>query len=124
MSLDLDLTTHLVWEKLTIIKPKVLVIEYNGFFPYHVSWQADVANQREWDGTYNMGASLNTINDISESKGYNLIGCDVTGTNAFFINEKYMENFNKCKVSDCFEAAKFFSSKFTITFKRLTNTLQ
>jgi len=98
LSLDLDLTTHLVWESINYITPKVLVIEYNGFFPKNSLWEAVVEDNEVWDGSINMGASLSTIIKISESKGYKHIGCDITGTNAFFVLEelvsKYFSDFS------------------------------
>jgi len=98
LSLDLDLTTHLVWESINYITPKVLVIEYNGFFPKNSLWEAVVEDNEVWDGSINMGASLTTIIKISESKGYKHIGCDITGTNAFFVLEelvsKYFSDFS------------------------------
>lgn len=93
LSLDLDLTTHLVWESINYITPKVLVIEYNGFFPKSSLWEADVKDNEVWDGSINMGASLSTIIKISESKGYKHIGCDLTGTNAFFVLDELVSTY-------------------------------
>ena len=39
LSIDLDLTTHLVWEELSYLKSKVVILEYNGFFPDEVNWK-------------------------------------------------------------------------------------
>ena len=94
LSLDLDLTTHLVWESLNYITPKVLVIEYNGFFPRNTLWQANIKGKEEWDGSINMGASLSTIINISEDKDYKLIGTELSGTNAFFVHQSIQELFS------------------------------
>ena len=93
LSLDLDLTTHLVWESLTYITPKVLVIEYNGFFPKNTLWQANIKENESWDGSINMGASLSTIIKISEQKNYKFIGTELSGTNAFFIHDSVQDIF-------------------------------
>ena len=87
LSLDLDLTTHLVWEALHYITPKVLVIEYNGFFPENTLWEANIKDNENWDGSINMGASLSTIIKISEDKNYKFIGTELSGTNAFFVHQ-------------------------------------
>ena len=92
--MDLDLTTHLVWESLNYITPKVLVIEYNGFFPRNTLWQANIKGKEEWDGSINMGASLSTIINISEDKDYKLIGTELSGTNAFFVHQSIQELFS------------------------------
>lgn len=93
LSLDLDLTTHRVWESLTYITPKVLVIEYNGFFPKNTLWQADIKGNEIWDGSINMGASLSTIIQISDHKNYKFIGTELSGTNAFFIHDSVQDIF-------------------------------
>jgi hypothetical protein len=94
LSLDLDLTTHLVWEALNYITPKVLVIEYNGFFPRNTLWQANIKGNEKWDGSINMGASLSTIIKISEDKNYKLIGTELSGTNAFFVHQSVQDLFS------------------------------
>ena len=94
LSLDLDLTTHLVWEALSYITPKVLVIEYNGFFPKNTLWQANFKANESWDGSINMGASLSRIINISEDKNYKFIGTELSGTNAFFIHKSLENHFS------------------------------
>ena len=108
MSLDLDLTTHLVWEKLSYIEAMVVVIEYNGFFPDGSIWQANVGEDELWDGSLNMGASLQTIIGISKKKGYEFIGCDITGTNAFFIHERFAQKMEGFDLMQNFEPARPF----------------
>ena len=94
LSLDLDLTTHLVWESINYITPKVLVIEYNGFFPKNTLWQANIRGNMSWDGSINMGASLSTIIKISEEKNYKFIGTELSGTNAFFVHQSLQNYFS------------------------------
>ena len=93
LSLDLDLTTHLVWKALNYITPKVLVIEYNGFFPKNTLWQANIKGNESWDGSINMGASLSTIIQISDHKNYKFIGTELSGTNAFFVHQSVQHIF-------------------------------
>lgn len=107
-SLDLDLSTHVVWEKIEVIKPKVVVIEYNGFFPQMSTWKANIKENHHWDGSINMGASLNAIVDISRKKGFTLIGCDLSGTNAFFVDNNYSKLFEDLIRQNSYESAKPF----------------
>ena len=93
LSLDLDLTTHLVWKALKYITPKVLVIEYNGFFPKNTLWKANIKGNESWDGSINMGASLSTIIQISDHKNYKFIGTELSGTNAFFVHQSIQHCF-------------------------------
>ena len=88
LSLDVDLNTYHVWEKLNKASPLVAIIEYNGFFPSNSNWVAEYDPNKWWDGSFNMGAALKPMEELSKKKGYRLIGCDLSGANAFFIREE------------------------------------
>jgi hypothetical protein len=106
LSLDLDLTTHIVWEALNYIKPKVLVIEYNGFFPKNTLWQANIKGNESWDGSIKMGASLSSIIKISEQKNYKFIGTELSGTNAFFVHKSFQHYFTDLIDIDNYQPAR------------------
>jgi hypothetical protein len=38
-----------------------------------------------WDNTDRMGCSLQALANLGETKGYQLVGCNITGSNAFFV---------------------------------------
>jgi hypothetical protein len=38
-----------------------------------------------WDGSNYFGASLEALVRLGRSKGYQLVGCNFSGTNAFFV---------------------------------------
>ena len=88
LSLDIDQNTHHVWQALTDFRPRVAVIEYNAAIPPDVEWEAIYDPQRAWDGSQNFGASLKTLERIGRGLGYSLVGCDITGVNAFFVREE------------------------------------
>ena len=91
LSLDVDLNTYHVWEKLEDTSPSVAIIEYNGFFPADSAWVAEYDPSGWWDGSFNMGSALKPLEELSKKKGYRLIGCDLSGANAFFIREELAE---------------------------------
>lgn len=87
VSLDIDLNTYYVWRSmLPTIKPRVYVIEYNGYFPSQVDWKVDYDPQGVWDqSSQYWGASLKAYERLGHEHGYQLVGCDLTGVNAFFV---------------------------------------
>lgn len=93
LSLDIDMHTHHVWEKLEYLNAKFAVVEYNGFFPHSALWQSKYIEGESWDGTINMGASLEELTDIGSKKDFRLIGCELTGTNAFFASRVLAEKY-------------------------------
>lgn len=85
LSIDVDQNTYYVWAALKMYKPRVVVIEYNSAIPASVPWKVEYSADRTWDGTQNFGASLKSLELLADDLGYSLVGCDSTGTNAFFV---------------------------------------
>ena len=87
MSLDIDQNTYYIWEAVTNLKPRVVVVEYNAAVPPDVEWKVNYDGSRVWNGTQNMGASLKSFELLGARLGYSLVGCDFAGSNAFFIRD-------------------------------------
>lgn len=85
LSIDIDGMDYWVWKELTATSPRVVIIEYNSTFappmlhvvPYNADWL--------WDGSHRFGASLQSLTDMAAAKGYQLVGCNITGGNAIFV---------------------------------------
>lgn len=84
LSLDVDQHTWRFWAALTNLRPRAVVIEYNGIFRPPAEWIAP-ADAPPWDGSVVNGASLSAFERLGRERGYTLVGCDLTGTNAFFV---------------------------------------
>jgi hypothetical protein len=87
LSLDVDQNTYYLWESLRGFKPRVVIVEYNAAIPPEVDWKVQYGAGRAWDGTQNFGASLKAYEKLGLKLGYYLVGCEFTGTNAFFVRE-------------------------------------
>jgi len=87
LSIDIDYNTYYVWEAITNYRPRVVVIEYNSNFPADTHFVVRYNAKRMWNGTSYFGASLLALEQLGKAKGYNLVGCNFTGTNAFFVRE-------------------------------------
>ncbi|HEU4725264.1 MAG TPA: hypothetical protein VFU59_08190 [Candidatus Eisenbacteria bacterium] len=85
LSIDIDQNTYYVWEALHEYRPRVVVIEYNAALPPDLDWKVGYDPQRVWDGSQNFGASLKALELLGSRLGYSLVGCDLAGTNAFFV---------------------------------------
>ncbi len=92
-SLDIDMHTHHVWNEINYLEVACSIIEYNGFFPKEALWTTEYQKGQVWDGSIYMGASLKAIDKIALRKKMKLIGCDSTGTNAFFANEQITKDY-------------------------------
>lgn len=86
LSIDIDGMEYWIWEAISSISPRVVVIEANGKFgtrsitvPYDPAW---VYDQKR---LHYHGASLPAMVKLARRKGYRLVGTIRYGFNAFFV---------------------------------------
>jgi hypothetical protein len=89
LSLDVDGMDYWLWEALHVVKPRVVVLEYNHLLgptaSLSVPYRPDfIAELTEYGSDY-AGASLQAFIGLGRRKGYRFIGTNSIGTNAFFI---------------------------------------
>ena len=100
LSIDIGTHTFHVLEKIiNNINPRVIVTEYNAKYGPSSEWKIKYNPKLNWDGTDYFGASLKSFEIMLKQKNYSLIGCNITGVNAFFlrsdeINDKFINNFS------------------------------
>ncbi|HET6628934.1 MAG TPA: hypothetical protein VFG91_04090 [Woeseiaceae bacterium] len=91
LSLDVDGNDYWFWEALERISPRVVSIEYNAGIGPTLSWTVPYDPQFERFAQHASGffhgASLKALEKLGRRKGYRLVGCDSTGTNAFFLRD-------------------------------------
>ncbi len=91
LSLDVDGNDYWFWEALECISPRVVCIEYNAGIGPDLSWTVPYDDEferyRKHASGFFHGASLTALESLGRRKGYYLIGCDSTGTNAFFLRD-------------------------------------
>lgn len=68
------------------VSPRLLVVEYNATYKPGQWWVHPYRSDTSWDGTYRHGASLEALARLAGRFDYSLIGCDSSGTNAFFLS--------------------------------------
>jgi len=85
LTIDLDGIDYWVWQALTSYKPRVVIMEYNASFPPPQKMVVAYDPQFMWNGTTYFGASLTSLAELGNQLGYDLIGTDSKGVNAFFI---------------------------------------
>lgn len=93
VSIDIDGNDYWVWQALETFRPRVMVIEYNAFWPADTKWVQKYAPTRGWDGTTYHGASLASLAELGEKKGYRLVHCDLAGVNSFFVRDDLAGDF-------------------------------
>jgi hypothetical protein len=87
LSIDLDGNDYYLLEAIKCVTPRVIVAEYNAKWPADVAWTIEYNEAHTWDGTDYFGASLKAFETLLGLRGYKLVGCNLAGTNAFFVRE-------------------------------------
>lgn len=85
-SLDIDGNDLWVWESVSAITPRIVIVEYNATFgpEQSVSIPYDPEFEIERGSTY-FGASLTAFTRVAARKGYRLVCVEPRGANAFFV---------------------------------------
>ncbi len=94
-SLDIDGNDYWIMERLNVIKPRIVILEYNPSFgpersitiPYDPKFYCMDYHKSGW---YH-GASLTALTKLMCKKGFILVGCDSNGYNAFFVRSDVAE---------------------------------
>lgn len=89
LSVDIDGNDYWVLEAIACVQPRLLITEYNARFgpeasvtvPYSANFQRTAAHH----SNIYYGASLAALASLSARKGYDLVGCNAAGNNAFFV---------------------------------------
>ncbi len=87
LSIDIDFNDYWVWKAIEIINPRVVTIEYNAGLRPPMSVTVPYQPNRSSDGTNFFGASLEALVRLGRTKNYRIVGCNISGSNAFFVRE-------------------------------------
>lgn len=92
LGIDIDGNDYHLFKAINTIKPRVVVIEYNAKFAPPIEWIMKYNPKHLWDGTDYFGVSLNSLERLFNENGYALVGCNIAGTNAFFVRSNLIDN--------------------------------
>lgn len=92
LSIDIDGNDYYVWEAISCINPRVVVIEYNAKFPPPYEWIMPYNPEHTWDGSDLCGASLSAMEKLGNKLGFQLVGTNMNGANAFFVRKDIAGN--------------------------------
>jgi hypothetical protein len=85
LSIDIDGNDVHILESIDVITPRVIIVEYNGKFPPPINVAQRYDPEYRWNGSDYSGSSLVAITKVADRKGYSLVGCNIIGSNAFFV---------------------------------------
>ena len=97
LSIDIDGNDYWVWQAITGVKPRVVVIEYNSSIDPRAGLVQPYTTDA-WDKSDFFGASLGALVCLAETKGYRLVHTELAGVNAFFVRDELAGHFSNVVV--------------------------
>ena len=111
LSIDVDGNDWHVWRAIEVVKPRVVVVEYNSKFPPNCEWIQAYDKNHLWDGVSDwQGASLKSFELLGRELGYQLVGTNFTGCNAFFVRKDLARDLfpEPATAENLYNPARFF----------------
>lgn len=87
LSIDIDGNDAHVFAAIQCISPRVIVFEYNAKFGPEIDYCMAYDARHVWRKSDKFGASLKHFERLLDSRGYRCVGCNIVGTNAFFVRD-------------------------------------
>jgi len=111
LHIDLDGNDYWVWKAIDVVKPVIVIMEYNSLFgpdkpwtiPYDPSFQRTEAH---FSNLY-FGSSLTSLCDLAVEKGYSFIGTNSNGNNAYFVRTEELKGLKSLSVQEGFRPSYF-----------------
>lgn len=111
LSIDIDGNDYWVWNEIDVVNPIVVITEYNAVFGSEKSWSIpykdDFYRLDAHKSFQYWGASLKAFCELGEKKGYDFIGCNSNGNNAYFIRKDKNTKFKPLTAKEGFVNSKF-----------------
>lgn len=124
LSVDIDGNDYWVWEAINVVRPRVVVAEYNSVFghdPVSIPYQADFHRTKAHFSNLYYGCSLSALAHLAENKGYVLVGSSLRGNNAFFVRKDVVGALPQVSAQDAYVRSPFREgrdAKGKLTFLR------
>lgn len=94
------------------IDPRVIVMEYNPTFRPPLDITVPYNLNHAWDFDMYHGASLQTLYNHLSLRGYALVGCNISGYNAFFVKRSLLSNLPDLTPEEAYQPARLFAVRF------------
>lgn len=102
LSLDIDGNDAVVLGQiLTVVKPRALILEYNGKYPPPLKLSVAYNPTHSWQGDDYYGSSLQVFVDQLADE-YALVSCGLSGANAYFVRKDLAGAFTAYPVNDLY----------------------
>jgi hypothetical protein len=114
LHIDIDGNDYWVWRGLTAVRPAIAIIEYNSVFGAEraitVPHDPEFSRGGHISNLY-FGASLPALCDLALSKGYDFVGSNSAGNNAYFVLSDLHHGLKPLTAAEGYVISKFADSR-------------
>ncbi|OBF98405.1 NADH dehydrogenase [Mycobacterium sp. 852014-52450_SCH5900713] len=114
LHIDIDGNDYWVWRALTAVRPAIVIIEYNSVFGAErsitIPYDPKFNTGKEFSNLY-FGASLPALCDLAHSKGYDFVGSNSAGNNAYFVRSELQHGLKALTAAQGYVASRFADSR-------------
>lgn len=111
LHIDIDGNDYWVWKAVTTANPIMVIVEYNSAFGNEraitVPYRPDFVASEEHYSRIIFGASVPAFEHLAAEKGYQFLGCNANGNNAYFIRNDYAKY-----IVDKIDQKKYVKTRF------------
>ena len=115
LSIDIDGNDYWVWEAINVINPAIVICEYNGLFgstyPISIPYNPDFYRTKAHFSNLYFGASLPALVILGNKKGYDFVGSNSAGSNAFFVKKNLSSKLKTYSAKEGFNKPVFRQSR-------------
>lgn len=115
LSIDIDGNDYWVWDRIDVINPIIVVVEYNSVFgPEHaitIPYDPSFIRSAAHSSYLYWGASLKALSLVADRKGYALVGSNSAGNNAFFVRRDRLNDLKELTPAAAYVESKFKESR-------------
>jgi hypothetical protein len=92
--IDIDSNDYYVWRTIRAFRPKVVMVEFNGTFAPPQRMVIAFHPMMWWsEEDFHFGASIQSLHELGQRKGYELVATNSRGVNLFFVDRQYYARF-------------------------------
>lgn len=115
LHVDLDGNDYWIWEKINVVDPILVIVEYNSVFGpirnISIPYNNDFFRTKAHYSNLYWGASLGALCSLADKKGYYFVGSNSAGNNAYFVRKDRIGNFKHLSASEGYVESKYRESR-------------
>ena len=115
LSIDIDENDYWVWERLEVVDPTVVIVEYNSLFgakhPVFIPYDPSFCRTNSHYSNLYWGCSIQALCSLAERKGYAFVGCNSNGNNAYFVRRDCLGTLKPLAAEVGYVEARFRESR-------------